>query len=111
MDEEERSLLFEMSAARVKLAVVGADVTKQAAQGGRSAPCVYQAVMHCNPTLTERPPIRCDHCRKPLGQPVYRYFRMRFCSTDCLMAYQARLDRLTRVKIARLGRPRTSKAA
>jgi hypothetical protein len=27
---------------------------------------------------------------------------MRFCSSDCLKAYQQRLDKLTRVKIERL---------
>jgi hypothetical protein len=59
-------------------------------------------VMHRNLSSPERPPIRCDHCRKPFGLILHRYFRMRFCSSDCLKAYQQRLDKLTRVKIERL---------
>ena len=59
-------------------------------------------VMHRNLSSPERPPIRCDHCRKPFGLVLHRYFRMRFCSSDCLKAYQQRLDKLTRVKIERL---------
>ena len=58
--------------------------------------------MHRNPSTPDRRPIRCDHCRKPFGLVVHRYFRMRFCSPDCLKAYQQRLDKLTRVKIERL---------
>jgi hypothetical protein len=46
--------------------------------------------------------IRCDHCRKPFGLVVHRYFRMRFCSAGCLKAYQERLEKLTRIKIERL---------
>ena len=45
---------------------------------------------------------RCDHCRKPFGLVVHRYFRMRFCSLGCLKAYQERLDKLTRIKIEHL---------
>jgi hypothetical protein len=46
--------------------------------------------------------IRCDHCRKPLGLMVHRYWRMRFCSAACLRAYQSRLNELTMIKIAHL---------
>ena len=46
--------------------------------------------------------IRCDHCRKPFGLVVHRYFRMRFCSAGCLKAYPERLEKLTRIKIERL---------
>ena len=51
---------------------------------------------------TDRQPIRCDHCRKPFGLVLHRYFRMRFCSANCLGAYQQRLDKLTRVKLEQL---------
>ena len=44
-------------------------------------------------------PMRCDHCRKSFGLILHRYFRMRFCSADCLKAYQHRLDELTMMKI------------
>jgi hypothetical protein len=44
-------------------------------------------------------PMRCDHCRKSFGLILHRYFRMRFCSADCLSAYQRRLDDLTKLKI------------
>src|SRR4029077_13801926 len=44
-------------------------------------------------------PMRCDHCRKSFGLILHRYFRMRFCSSDCLKAYQRRLDELTTMKI------------
>jgi len=30
---------------------------------------------------------------------LHRYFRMRFCSGDCLDAYQRRLNELTMMKI------------
>lgn len=43
--------------------------------------------------------MRCDHCRKSFGLILHRYFRMRFCSADCLSAYQDRLSDLTMVKI------------
>ena len=45
-------------------------------------------------------PMRCDHCRKSFGLILHRYFRMRFCSADCLKAYQRRLDELTMMKIS-----------
>jgi hypothetical protein len=44
-------------------------------------------------------PMRCDHCRKAFGLILHRYFRMRFCSADCLNAYQSRLSDLTMIKI------------
>ena len=62
----------------------------------------HNQAMPGNPSIYERGPIRCDHCRKPFGRVVRRYFRMRFCSPDCLKAYQQRLDKLTRVKMKRL---------
>jgi hypothetical protein len=43
--------------------------------------------------------MRCDHCRQSFGLILHRYFRMRFCSADCLKAYQRRLDELTTMKI------------
>jgi hypothetical protein len=46
--------------------------------------------------------MRCDHCREPFGVIVHRYWRMRFCSGDCLKAYQCRLDKLTMIRIERL---------
>jgi hypothetical protein len=52
-------------------------------------------------------PMRCDHCRKSFGLILHRYFRMRFCSADCLSAYQRRLDGLTMIKIRSLELPRT----
>ena len=48
-------------------------------------------------------PMRCDHCRKSFGLIRHRYFRMRFCSADCLSAYQRRLADLTIIKIRSLG--------
>ncbi len=50
-------------------------------------------------------PMRCDHCRKSFGLILHRYFRMRFCSADCLSAYQDRLSDLTMVKIRCLELP------
>ena len=50
--------------------------------------------------------MRCDHCRKSFGLILHRYFRMRFCSADCLSAYQRRLDDLTMIKIQSLESPR-----
>jgi hypothetical protein len=50
-------------------------------------------------------PMRCDHCRKAFGLILHRYFRMRFCSADCLSAYQRRLDDLTMIKIQSLDQP------
>jgi hypothetical protein len=58
--------------------------------------------MYPNSSTPDRRAVRCDHCRKPFGLVLHRYFRMRFCSRDCLKAYQQRLDKLTRVKIERL---------
>lgn len=43
--------------------------------------------------------LRCDHCRKSLGVIVHRYGGMRFCSADCVTAYQRRLDEATKAKI------------
>ena len=47
-------------------------------------------------------PMRCDRCRKSFGLILHRYFRMRFCSADCLEAYQRCLDELTMMKIQRV---------
>ena len=44
-------------------------------------------------------PMRCDHCRKSFGLIIHRFWRMRFCSADCLTAYQRRLDKETIAKI------------
>jgi hypothetical protein len=44
--------------------------------------------------------LRCDHCRRPLGVVVRRYWRMRFCSAACVQAYQRRLQDQTKQKIA-----------
>ena len=44
-------------------------------------------------------PVRCDYCRNPFGLILHRYYRMRFCSADCLQAYQRRLDKETIAKI------------
>jgi hypothetical protein len=46
--------------------------------------------------------MRCDHCRRPLGLIVRRYWHMRFCSAACVQAYQQRLQDDTREKIAKL---------
>jgi hypothetical protein len=46
--------------------------------------------------------LRCDHCRRPLGLMVRRYWHMRFCSAGCMQAYQQRLQDGTKDKIARL---------
>jgi len=46
--------------------------------------------------------LHCDHCRRPLGLMVRRYWRMRFCSAGCVQAYQQRLQDNTRDKIAKL---------
>ena len=45
---------------------------------------------------------RCDYCRKSFGLILHRYYRMRFCSADCLKAYQGRLDDLTMSRIQRV---------
>ena len=44
-------------------------------------------------------PMRCDHCRKSFGLIIHRFWRMRFCSADCLTAYQRRLDKETIAKV------------
>jgi hypothetical protein len=46
--------------------------------------------------------VRCDHCRRPLGLIVRRYWHMRFCSAGCMQAYQQRLQDDTKEKIAKL---------
>jgi hypothetical protein len=43
--------------------------------------------------------IRCDYCRRSFGLIAQRYWRMQFCSADCVEAYQLRLDEGTRAKI------------
>ena len=45
---------------------------------------------------------KCDHCRRLLGLNVHRYWRMLFCSADCVKAYQRRLDKVTLGKVRRL---------
>jgi hypothetical protein len=49
--------------------------------------------------------MKCDYCRGSLRPNFYRYWRMRFCSTDCVAAYQRRLDEGTVGKIRRLEAP------
>jgi len=46
--------------------------------------------------------VRCDHCRRPLGIMVRRYWHMRFCSAACVRAYQRRLHDNTKQKIAKI---------
>jgi hypothetical protein len=46
--------------------------------------------------------LRCDHCRRPLGIVVRRYWHMRFCSATCVQAYQGRLHDRTKQKIAHI---------
>jgi hypothetical protein len=46
--------------------------------------------------------VRCDHCRRPLGVIVRRYWHMRFCSAACVQAYQRRLGDDTKQKIAKI---------
>ena len=48
--------------------------------------------------------VRCDHCRRPLGIMVRRYWHMRFCSAACVQAYQRRLHDDTKQKIANIRR-------
>lgn len=48
--------------------------------------------------------IKCDHCRKQIGLTVQRYWRMQFCSADCVKAYQHRLDEVTIGKVRCLER-------
>jgi hypothetical protein len=54
------------------------------------------------PPLTSAEPSVATIVGSRFGRDVRRYFRMRFCSPDCLKAYQQRLDKLTRVKIERI---------
>jgi len=44
----------------------------------------------------------CDHCRGKLGRRVHRYWRMQFCSSACVAAYQQRLSQHTKQKILHL---------
>jgi hypothetical protein len=46
--------------------------------------------------------MRCDYCRGQLGPNVQLYWRMRFCSTKCMCAYQLRLSPETQRKIVTL---------
>jgi hypothetical protein len=52
--------------------------------------------------------LRCDHCRDELGSRVLRYWLMRFCSTNCVDAYQKRLSPGARDKIVKLDVDHTS---
>jgi hypothetical protein len=45
--------------------------------------------------------LRCDHCRRELGFGVHRYWRMQFCPSACMTAYQQRLAPETKAKICR----------
>ena len=56
--------------------------------------------MECR-SLQSRPML-CDHCRRSFGLITHSFWRMRFCSADCLTAYQRRLDKETVAKIRRL---------
>ena len=46
--------------------------------------------------------LRCDHCRREIRVRVHRYWRMCFCSSACMTAYQQRLADETTMKIRRL---------
>jgi hypothetical protein len=46
--------------------------------------------------------LRCDHCREAFGIRVHCYWRMHFCSSMCMTAYQQRLAPETKVKISEL---------
>ena len=46
--------------------------------------------------------IRCDHCRGSLGPNPQLYWRMKFCSAECVQAYRDRLDEDTKEKIRHL---------
>jgi hypothetical protein len=46
--------------------------------------------------------LRCDHCRDKMGSPVHHYWRMHFCSANCMSAYQQRLSADTCKKILEL---------
>jgi hypothetical protein len=52
--------------------------------------------------------LRCDHCRADLGFRVQYYWRMRFCSANCVGAYQKRLSAAAQEKIAKLDVDHTS---
>jgi hypothetical protein len=39
------------------------------------------------------------YCRGSLGPNAHRYWRMRYCSVDCVTAYQRRLEDGTVMKI------------
>jgi hypothetical protein len=43
---------------------------------------------------------KCDYCRGSLGVNTHRYWRMRYCSVECVTAYQRHLDEGTVGKIA-----------
>ena len=43
--------------------------------------------------------IKCDYCRGSIGLNGHRYWRMRYCSVECVTAYQHRLDEGTVGKI------------
>jgi hypothetical protein len=45
---------------------------------------------------------RCDHCRDSFRTSAILYWRMKFCSLDCVAAYQQRLSPETKVKIEQL---------
>jgi hypothetical protein len=51
---------------------------------------------------------RCDHCRAELGFRAHCYWRMRFCSANCVGAYQKRLSTGTQEKIVKLDVNHTS---
>jgi hypothetical protein len=42
---------------------------------------------------------KCDYCRGSLGLNAHRYWRMRYCSVECVTAYQRRLAEATVGKI------------
>jgi hypothetical protein len=65
----------------------------------------YDSTIDQTTSRSHASPMRCDHCRKSFGLILHRYFRMRFCSADCLAAYQERLSDLTMVKIRCLELP------
>jgi hypothetical protein len=52
--------------------------------------------------------LRCDHCRDELGSRVHHYWLMRFCSANCVGAYQKRLSPGAREKIVKLDVDHTS---
>jgi len=46
--------------------------------------------------------LRCDHCRGEIRVRVHRYWRMCFCSSACMTAYQGRLAEETKMKVRHL---------